>query len=109
MRIRAWSSYVCSSDLVPLQYAFIHGELEDCVPFLEATGFTKICHDLRIGWDGSDYGYKPVDGVRCELYRGGDPVMNERVAAFQNRAFVREPMVAQIGRASCRDRGWQYV
>ncbi|MBU0725303.1 MAG: hypothetical protein KJ904_00960 [Alphaproteobacteria bacterium] len=81
---------------VPTQYGSLFNGQEDAIPFLTATGFQQICCDLIIGWNGGEYTYKPVEGVSCAIYRGGDPVLNEKIAAFQNKAFVRETMVPHL-------------
>ena len=44
-----------------------------------------------MGSVGKPYSYKPVEGVRCAVYAGGDPRLNDAIADVQNRAFASEP------------------
>jgi len=81
---------------MPLHYAMLYEGQEDALPFLEATGFREVCKDIVIAWNGGDYSYTPVEGVHCREYRGGDPVLNAKIAEFQNKAFVRETMVPHL-------------
>jgi hypothetical protein len=81
---------------MPLHYAMLYEGQEDALPFLEATGFREACKDIVIAWNGGDYSYTPVEGVHCREYRGGNPVLNAKIAEFQNKAFVRETMVPHL-------------
>ena len=77
-------------------YACLYFPTEAAEGLLAATGFTLISDDHIVGWNGEPYSYQPVDGVRLELYRGGDPAMNAKIADLQNRVFVRELMVPTL-------------
>lgn len=81
-----------------LQYAYagLFYPTDAAEGFLAATGFTLLGDDHVVGWNGEPYSFQPVDGVRLELYRGGDPVLNAKIADLQNRAFVREIMVPEL-------------
>ena len=81
---------------IPLHYTMLYEGQEDALPFLEAVGFREICKDIVIAWNGGDYSYTPVEGVLCREYRGGDPVLNAKIAEFQNKAFVRETIVPHL-------------
>lgn len=82
---------------IPLHYAMLlPSQKKDAEPFLLACGFTPHHEDLIVAWNGGDYPYEPVPGVRTLLYRGGDPALDAQIAAFQNRMFRREPMVPEL-------------
>jgi len=76
-----------------MHYALLYHQSEEAQGFLAANGFTLYGNDLIITWNGGIYPKEPVEGLRCDIYRGGDRAMNQKIAEFQNRAFVREPMV----------------
>lgn len=76
-----------------MHYALVYHRTEEAEGFLAANGFALCANDLIITWNGGTYPKEPVAGLRCDIYRGGDWAMNQKIADFQNRAFVREPMV----------------
>src|SRR3546814_19871561 len=91
MRISDWSSYVCSSDLAP---ALLH-------------------RDLAL--DGRERRPRPADrsarGARQSFERAGGLHATTSPCSGPSGQFVATPLrhVAQIGRASCRERVCQYV
>src|SRR3546814_14681252 len=99
MRISDWSSDVCSSDL------------------LEALDATGAPHDfLKVIYQGGDKLYVPVENIEVLSRFGSESegVELDRLggAAWQARkARVKERLkeMAEIGRASCRERVCQYV
>lgn len=76
---------------IPRQFAMLLSGWDDALPFLEANGFTKDSDNVIMGSVGKPYSYKPVEGVRCTVYVGGDPHMNDAIADVQNRSFASEP------------------
>ncbi|MBE0529790.1 MAG: hypothetical protein IH626_03125 [Rhodospirillales bacterium] len=76
---------------IPRQLAMLLGGWDDALPFLEANGFTKDSDNVIMGSVGKPYSYTPVEGVRCTVYAGGDPHLNDAIADVQNRAFASEP------------------
>src|SRR3546814_9753814 len=100
MRISDWSSDVCSSDLPGEQR-----EMQRVARGIERDGtladlFLRQGHGGAIAEPGA---FHPV---------GGERDLGRRTAAAgedQARASRDAQRRAQIGRASCRERGWQYV
>src|SRR5206468_9271910 len=92
---RDWSSDVCSSDLVSVLGA-------GAVRRREATENTDAGthHEALVAAAGD------VDHVPLEACRAVDAVL-DRLARCRRRAACRR--VAEIGRASCRERGWGWV
>lgn len=76
-----------------MHYGMLYQHSEEAEGFLAANGFTLCSNDLIIGWNGETYPKEPVAGLRCAIYRGGNEAMNQKIADFQNRAFIREPLV----------------
>src|SRR3546814_10324851 len=88
LRISDWSSDVCSSDL--------------SVPRLQRLArFYRVPVDqLLPGDDGPDFGPRPGDT---------DIVIDLTDGAAATRSDDRPVKIKKIGRASCRERGCQYV
>src|SRR3546814_16208679 len=106
MRISDWSSDVCSSDLdVPEAGEAATDGRGHCHPDVSPTHTGEVAeqpeHDaaslLGVGGLGDDEGCQ-----RVEELRAGDAGQHNAPGGLQSRA-------AEIGRASCRERGWQYV
>src|SRR3546814_5777942 len=97
MRISDWSSDVCSSDLLVLfgysRYRRVGGAHH---------GFQAMI----------DFGLDPVEAGEVlhpfeVAYR--DPACVGQYVGDDQRAIRCQDIVGQIGRASCRERVWQYV
>src|SRR3546814_15384989 len=108
MRISDWSSDVGSSDL---SLAIAAGER---VALVGPSGsgkstFVKLLQRLydldagRILIDGQD-----IAGVTLESLRRAVALVPQDPALF-HRSLAENIAYRQIGRASCRERGWQYV
>src|SRR3546814_11062358 len=123
MRISDWSSDVCSSDLVVSDETVWAAQGE------------RLCHGLRPivaspillppgeaskSWETLAHLIDRLLALGIErrdhIVAFGGGVIGDLVgfaAAIVNRGcgFVQIPtsLLAQIGRASCRERGWQYV
>src|SRR3546814_6714612 len=84
MRISDWSSDVCSSDLVALPGTGMAVRLRAGLRF-SGGGLLRQAGEQRVRPGGRQQGQQPHGGI--EPAREDD----------------------EIGRASCRERGWQYV
>src|SRR3546814_2021176 len=97
MRISDWSSDVCSSDLAQRAMRVIRGRARRDAVDPERVGMMgfsaggHVCADLATRF--ARVVYDPVDA-------------SDRLSA---RPFVAAPIYPEIGRASCRERGCQYV
>lgn len=78
----------------PQQMVSAKEDWDDVIPFLEATGFTKTGANAVMADVGDPYSYRPVDGISCDVYTGGDPKLNADIADLFNRAFASDPSVA---------------
>src|SRR3546814_18015687 len=105
MRISDWSSDVCSSDLVGAQPRAYWG----------AYGASKAALETLVGAYGEEV--KNISAIRTHIVDPGATRTAMRARAFPGEApaTLKEPAVVgraihdlEIGRASCRERGWQY-
>src|SRR3546814_11421203 len=118
MRISDWSADVCSSDLAPRP----PGRWSGCLPW--AILLLVLLLGLLI-WKFPDFkaqaevgsAYAARVGCSCRYVEGRslescqtdfEPGM-EMVSVSEDPATKTIPGSVQIGRASCRERGWQYV
>src|SRR3546814_20729075 len=114
MRISDWSSDVCSSDLQAedvahdgelLGYGDVAdvgvagGEFGDHVAGDGGGGFEQVVVDAED--DAFPLAGEVLHGRRREVGHGG--------GGFGHGVDGRHPPVLKIGRASCRERVWQYV
>src|SRR3546814_13839496 len=101
MRISDWSSDVCSSDLlITIGNKIATGQIDAGIG-----GGSDTTSDVPIVY-GQKLRRRLLEAARGKTTR-------DRLAAFKGFHF-RElkpefPGVAEIGRASCRERVWQYV
>src|SRR3546814_13622110 len=94
MRISDWSSDVCSSDLTVNLSAVVQQVLED-------QAVASVARDVQLA-------YEPPPGV--VLVRGDALLLGLLVRNLVDNAVRYTPAGGQeIGRASCRERVWQYV
>src|SRR3546814_17216943 len=108
MRICDWSSDVCSSDLSRPYRAPMHGERlmnsRFVLPLVLAVGIASLCacHPPKEDpYDISRMDLKPVPAqVTAERHTGA-------YAAGAALSFDAILKPLEIGRASCRERGWQ--
>src|SRR3546814_5925378 len=102
MRISDWSSDVCSSDRLGL----VDDALEGAIGHSGVRGTLEV--QLRPPLDLRERRSQLMRGVRHEVAQlpfGRIPPPIEPNDRRRNRSGLGE----QIGRASCRARGWQYV
>src|SRR3546814_13195295 len=107
MRISDWSSDVCSSDLL-LQYAFEQRASDIHLEPRRDTGHIRF----------------RIDGIMQKVFELPAPVMTAVTARIKilarmdvaekrrpqdGRIKTRSSSGREIGRASCRERVWQYV
>src|SRR3546814_16613765 len=106
MRISDWSSDVCSSDLL-----FGAGNRHQILLDQERAQFGKLAPRLGDGAVGRLVGVHLLHAVGDGRPRGiGRAGGLERVLIALEVGLADAPQfVEQIGRASCRERGWQYV
>src|SRR3546814_11960474 len=107
MRISDWSSDVCSSDLLPLQEDRLG--LRVSYARNELPGYTDNAVDGREDINGGSQ-----TGARAALVWDGDAFDLKLAALHQgidsdNTATVAPDPATDIGSASCRKRGRQYV
>src|SRR3546814_10925110 len=99
MRISDWSSDVCSSDLVFEQFA----EHAECGAVVERLEFVEVkmhgAIELRKPARGPVRQAPTCRTRRAGFFTGGQ-------CAFATQRFAPG---LQLGRASCRERVWQYV
>src|SRR3546814_2591203 len=98
MRIRYWSSDVCSSDL----FGFM--ETPD-VPL----ALMHSCDAGGIHFDPMDTTYFASRETVVASRRRGMPVWRDKLFAFMHRNAAPATGFFQIGRATCRGRVWQHV
>src|SRR3546814_13755181 len=112
MRISDWSSDVCSSDLTELSAQLGAGLLHALMPLVTFIGILwALSSNVVFVVDGSSFTI-PGYMVWCAIlyafigsfltWRVGQPLI-----ALNTERYARE--ADQIGRASCRERVWQYV
>src|SRR3546814_15749828 len=113
MRISDWSSDVCSSDLQGRDVGRAGGQsgatLDDGVHFL-------VWH-AAVNIGGRAFVLHAVDGIRHAIQRIQRQGVQHTVAAVGDRRWIDGAMPKgaaygqedKIGRASCRERGGQYV
>src|SRR3546814_13936261 len=103
MRISDWSSDVCSSDLI--EVFGVDAETEDLRPVVPGA----VQHDGRIdaAQQRSQQDEVPLMACRKQLDEGIDAEMGDDLDAVGG-AEEDQPG-EEIGRASCRERVWQYV
>src|SRR3546814_18426701 len=94
MRISDWSSDVCSSDLVTIPTLRL---MHSC-----RTSSSNCARSTRLN-HGCNAPYRAIQ-FAYEMSRAAD----RRSPAMLEAAIART-LPAPIGRASCRERGWQYV
>src|SRR3546814_5347649 len=99
MRISDWSSDVCSSDLIR-----INGGLFDINVLVGAAGGEAIVHGGSTGGPA----HVQDDTDRNRIYMVAVP-KNDAVTMLVSGQIGYDAAVAQIGRASCRERVCQYV
>src|SRR3546814_5186810 len=100
MRISDWSSDVCSSDLK-------HDGRRQLLDFLDDhRGHAGIVYCLSRRKVEATAEYLAGHGIQALPYHAG---LDAAVRAGNQRRFLREDGIVKIGRASCRERGWQYV
>src|SRR3546814_14989286 len=94
MRISDWSSDVCSSDLAePLVFKISQDSAPDHVRSIQIRRFAKLLQE-RAG-----------DKLKVEYYEAGQLMPDRDVP----KALRQGSIQMEIGRASCRERVWQYV
>src|SRR3546814_19332999 len=113
MRISGWSSDVCSSDLRALRIGGLLGHIFPCDAQLDLRGCDHIAKQ-----------FEPVstfEHLEHEHWPDLDPALGGLIPPAPNREvhasvtdgtkrrFRKKRRVAEIGRASCRERVCQYV
>src|SRR3546814_5589388 len=105
MRISDWSSYVCSSDLTSTTQ-------EPEASFLQTAAAT----DAAAGVTSAAASQQSVQSATTDS--SASETVQSRSAAARHRVFQVRPVSfelarlgisLEIGRASCREREWQYV
>src|SRR3546814_6213160 len=97
MRISDWSSDVCSSDLQDIS---IHLTLE----------LTKSISNLEIAPSRIDIGRMATEWLNEDNKRSIEAFVNDKLSKHIGKnARILTPKDVEIGRASCRERGCQYV
>src|SRR3546814_12725409 len=107
MRISDWSSDVCSSDLGLAAGDLVVGIVRrpDPVPCRYcAAGEWDMCSNGGY----TERGIKQLDGYCAEYFRI-EPEFTVRVDPALGQLGVLLEPASEIGRASCRERVWQYV
>src|SRR3546814_4842913 len=99
MRIRDWSSDVCSSDLATAP-KLSEAEVEQ----MTAPETAELCLRGMIEAVKSDGAIAPeeIERITGQLQEGG-------ITAEEQRFVMEQLAKPEIGRASCRERVWQYV
>src|SRR3546814_5572299 len=108
MRISDWSSDVCSSDLFippsnPLVHAHFGAEPPAFGKIVYGMPGDKILHrgsDVIVSWEAGPHGDAPSERVVGKL---------KPLSSRGEKLEAGPTGVIQIGRASCRERVWQYV
>src|SRR3546814_1176492 len=138
MRISDWSSDVCSSDLQVLESFAFREEIEQIQQMRDAGIVSEdLARNLRIETENVHASRRPMATVDMRattpellcgfpVFKDLDDAELKRVAKrLQERVFGPDAFVfrlgdrgdgmyfiasgAEIGRAACRERGWQYV
>src|SRR3546814_12716485 len=124
MRISDWSSDVCSSDLAVVQT--LEGVWSDLFALFSGTALEVDAEDL--GWAFVNLFHRSAQRKSTSLDRATDEVRAlvatadgseihtheletqvERAQCAESAMLALEEMREEIGRASCRERGGQYV
>src|SRR3546814_13783986 len=106
VRISCWSSDVCSSDLSHLR----HQKLLGFVTLLFENPVHSCLWHRALGCTLLRYGFAPClpSRLRCYATRCPmPPVREDCLGGSQSNASAMSPR--KLGRASCRERGCQYV
>src|SRR3546814_14795970 len=107
MRISDWSSDVCSSDLLQRQQAAI-SEADAGVKSARAD-LARTDDDLKRYRQLAASNYAPNQKLESATAdQRKDRAALEKGAAGQALEQNQTPVLTENGRASCRERGWQY-
>src|SRR5690349_23860517 len=93
--LRDWSSDVCSSDLDNAHQ--VASELSTRIPIYGRTTGVGANRTTAVSPTDTDYGMRLL---RSHAVDAGDPLDDRTVRAM---------LAVQIGRASCRERGWRVL
>src|SRR3546814_5637345 len=103
-----WSSYVCSSDLPTARFVELFSARYTPAVVL-ASILTILAPPLAFGADWHTWIYRGLAllliGCPCALVLSTPAAVTSGVAAAARRGLL----IKEIGRASCRERVWQYV
>src|SRR3546814_18287333 len=110
MRISDWSSDVCSSDLGKRQagQSFSGQRLADAISKIDSIRCKKtviMIDVIQTGVDLSQYGFEQTLDLGITFLAGSGKL---GVISLGTRNRADTLPLGQIGRASCRERVWQY-
>src|SRR3546814_17656351 len=115
MRSSDWSSDVCSSDLAALEQGMdiasgLHDRLADVPEIADAAGrHGRRLFDLRHSAQKFDTGKGRKRTGKRLLTVGTDCSVGKKYTVLALEKEMRARGMKEIGRASCRERVWQYV
>src|SRR3546814_2247969 len=98
MRISDWSSYVCSSDLIPARAQW---QLSDDAAYVHITSNETI--------HGVEYADTPEAGHAPLIADMSSSILSRRIDVSRYGMIYAGAQKNKIGRASCRERVCQYV